>query len=148
MSPLGRSKSPGAREQELMKAEKQTKEEAVDPRHLIGEQYYPSINKDDSRRPTQDIDRQIGERLHRETAVAMGMQVFDNTRLTKILKEGKDVLVCQLWAEGGGPVWRQVQVLEDSCLLMMPVRKRTRRRSKVWSTEEMEKEEQTWQSKI
>ena len=78
----------------------------------------------------------------------MGMQVFDDTRLTKILREGKDVLVCQLLAEGGGPVWRQVHVPEDGGLLMMPVRKRTRRRSKVWPTEEMEKEEQTWQNKI
>ena len=45
---------------------------------------------------------------------------------------------------------RQVQVPEDggSGLLMMPVCKRTGRRSKVWPTAEMEKEEQTWQSKI
>ena len=78
------------------------------------------------------------------------MQVFDDLRLTKILKEGNYIFVCQLWAEGEGPVLRQVQVPEDggSGLLMMPVCKRTGRRSKVWPTAEMEKEEQTWQSKI
>ena len=74
----------------------------------------------------------------------MGMQVFDDTRLTKILKEGCPGVP----AEGGGPVWRQVQVPEDGGLLMMAVRKRTHRRSKVWPTEEMEKQEQTWQRKI
>ena len=37
---------------------------------------------------------------------------------------------------------------KDDCLLMMPVRKRTPRRSKVLATKGMEKEEQTWQIKI
>ena len=109
----------------------------------------PSIDRDDSRRPTEDM-RRIGERLRKEAAATRSMQAFVDSRLTKVLKDGRDIISFQLWAESGGPVWKQVKVPEDggTGLLMMPVRKKTRRRSKVLPTAEMEKEEQTGQSKV
>ena len=79
-----------------------------------------------------------------------GLQVFADSRLTNILRACGNTIVYQLWAEGGGPIWKKVQVPEngDTGLLMMPVRRRMRRRSKVYPTEEMEQEEQTLQSKV
>ena len=153
MSPQGRSDSPGAREEELRKVRRQTKEKyriiertknslfrevtkgakemrlmgerltkLLEPLHdircnmCISEGRFrekpwpraPSIDRDDSRRPSEDQVR-IGDRLRREAA-ARGMRAteFDDTRLTKILREGKELLMVQLWQEAGGPVWRQV----------------------------------------
>ena len=77
----------------------------------------------------------IGARLRREaTARGADAREFDDTRLTKILKEGKELMLVQLWQEEGGPVWRQAQVPDrgGADLLVMPARMRTCRLSKVW----------------
>ena len=46
-------------------------------------------------------------RLLREaTARGTHAREFDETRLTKVLKEGDEVTLVQLWQDEGGPVWR------------------------------------------
>ena len=63
------------------------------------------------------------------------------------------MLCCQLWAEGGGAVWKQVKVPEngDTGLFMMPVRRCMRTRSRVDLPNGSEQEcqpsgrERTWQ---
>ena len=57
--------------------------------------------------------RRIGERLRKEAAATRSMQAFVDSRLTKVLKDGRDIIVCKLWAESGGPVWKQIKVPED-----------------------------------
>ena len=85
------------------------------------------------------------------------MQIFDDSRLTKLINvAGSTLLCCQLWAEGGGAVWIQVKVPEngDTGLLMMPVRRRMRSRSRVDLPNGREQEgqtsgrERTWQSAV
>ena len=70
----------------------------------------PSIDKDDSRKPTEEV-RRDAKCLRREERAAAGVQIFDDSRLTKLINAGgSTVLFCQLWAEGGGAVWKQVKV--------------------------------------
>ena len=119
-----------------------------------------SINKDDSRKPTEEMKR-IRERLHREAMAARGVEAFNDSRLTKLMNAGGSAIVCcQLWAKGGGPIWKQVKVPEngDIGLLMMPVRRHIRSRSRVdlqdgrepewhssvWLPAAPEKEAQKW----
>ena len=76
------------------------------------------------------------------------MEAFDDSMLTKLINAGGSAIVCcQLWAEGGGPVWKQVKVPEngETGLLLMPVRRRMRRRSRVDLQEGREPE---WQSLV
>ena len=93
----------------------------------------PSIDKDDSRKPTEEVRREA-KRLRREERAAAGVQPFDDSRLTKLINAGgSTVLCCQLWAEGGRAVWKQVKVPEngDTGMLMMLVRRHMRSRSRV-----------------
>ena len=106
-----------------------------------------SIDKDDSRKPTEEMKR-IEERLRREALAARGVEAFNDSRLTKLMNAGGSAIVCcQLWAVGGGPVWKHVKVPEngDIGLLLMPVRRRMRSRSRVDLQEGREPE---WQSSV
>ena len=76
--------------------------------------------------------------LREATARGTDAREFDETRLTKVLKEGDEVRLVQLWQDEGGPMWRQAQIpiKGGAGLIVMPVLMRTRRPSKVWPLEE------------
>ena len=78
------------------------------------------------------------ERFHRENE-ERDMMSFDKTRLTRILREGRNLSLSQLWTNGGEPVWKGVSAPagDGAMLLMMLVRRRTSRGiSKVWQAAE------------
>ena len=75
----------------------------------------PSIDKDDVRQPTEEV-RRDAERLRREELAAAGVQIFDDSRLTKLINAGgATVLCCQLWAEGGGNWSRSRKMGTQAC---------------------------------
>ena len=65
------------------------------------------------------VDRLLNE----ATGKGAGSEVFDETRLTKIIQEDNEVMVLQLKQDENGPVWRQTQVpgKRRLSLLLMPV---------------------------
>ena len=98
----------------------------------------PSIDKDDNRKPTEEV-RRDAEHLRREERAAAGVQFFEDSRLTKLINEGgSTVLCCQLWAEGGGAVWKQVKVPENGDMGMLKRRMRSMSRSRAEAHEEQE----------
>ena len=57
----------------------------------------PSIDKDDGRKPTEEMKR-TAKHHRREQLAAGGMQVFDDS---KLINAGWSTVICfQIWAEG------------------------------------------------
>ena len=74
----------------------------------------PFIDKDNSRKPTEEV-RRDAERLRREERAAAGVQIFDDSRMTKLINAGGSTSYGRRAAEPSGNRSRFLRTETRAC---------------------------------